>query len=233
MQKLIFHHPDTPTAGSAERIIKGENMKLRKRTCGIQMNMEERGGQRGWLEINGERVNFWAIDGMTDFFGQLIHVLCGLLGMPRCHCSGHRKTKFVRDDRYSKLVGTMNWDCQGAYSYWTLTRDVTKSNNWHEDFLLHMQIKDYAGGEDEVVKNINVVFRDFCYAVAKCGTEFLKEHGIFGYLQTTSEYEDINLREFLAVKAFALDVADEIGTDYPHKPCKDLDKELELLLFDM
>jgi len=90
---------------------------------------------------------------------------------------------------------------------------------------------------DEIkIYNYYVLYKDFCYAVAKACTEMLKEYGFFGYHHSIYCH-DINMRHLLLLKSIALDNFEARELTYynekGHGETTDLHKELELLLFDM
>ena len=186
------------------------------------------------MELPDERFEFITTDGMGEFYGQLIHVMAGLISLPQVHCDGHRKVEFREIDNRRILTGRVCWDYLGTYSIWDLTHDVTESRSWHEDFQLQLEIEE-LGYEREVItkRTLLLSFKEFCYAVLRCGTELLRNYGILGYTQMAEEYEDFNLREFLELKTYVLGVEDEVWCGMRVECRSDLQKELQLLLFEM
>ncbi len=214
-------------------------MNPKQRKCDITMVLEagDYCGQKGYLEIGSAQYPFRTSDGMGQFYGQLLHVLCGLLGIRRTNLDGHGRVKFSDDpDEYGnerrRCIGYVDWDDLGKRITWALTRDITQNPARYTDFTLQLHI---GGSYDAQPYDETFEFsaRDFCYAVCRCGTEILREYGICGYPTVADTVEDINLREFLLLKAFALQVEEEFGFTPSSSRRSNLSKELELLAMPM
>ena len=122
------------------------------------------------------------------------------------------------------------WDEEGAYSLWYMER----TPDMKTEFLVHIDIT--ICGDDVKSYHYDVSYKDLCYAFAKAYTKMLKKHGFMGYHR--SEYmEDIQVRCLLFLKAYALDCLDVIALtdseDIGEGECSSLEKEWELLMFDM
>ena len=116
-----------------------------------------------------------------------------------------------------------------AICKWTLERIPTED----PDFMLKITIDNQQS--EPKCHTYEVRYKDLCYAVAKTCTEVLKSHGIYGYHYSVYE-EDMHLRYLLFVKAVALDNLESrelTKNERRNGYSTSLEKELELLLFDM
>lgn len=103
-----------------------------------------------------------------------------------------------------------------------------------QDFPLEVAI-DIWNVDDTKSYKFTVMFRDLCYAVAKCFTDALKTYGFDGY-HTGTFTDDINIRQLLVIKAYALGILSnfvaiegkpEFRYDFTYE------EELQLLAMDM
>ena len=209
-------------------------MLLSTRPCGIHMHLEKCKicGQQGYLEFPGVRLHFRTTDGLGQFYGQLIHVMAGMIGISHTHCDGHIPCYYQDKGNRRLIVGRINWDYMGTFTKWTLVQNITNSASWYEDFSVLLDVNDHSVTTAKHQTFI-LPFRDLCYAVTKCGTEILKEYGIFGYTNLAEHFEDLNIREFLELKAFALHAEEVMGYKSLNLHKSSLENEIALLLFDM
>lgn len=129
------------------------------------------------------------------------------------------------------MVVEFQWDEEPMLTTWTIIRDAKDIGK--EDFPLKIRI---ARTSDKVVYcEFIVQYRDLCYAVAKCYTELLKRYGFSGYFHG-SYGDDINIRQLLEIKAYALGLTRNLYAEDETKSYRlqlTLDEELELLKMDM
>lgn len=123
------------------------------------------------------------------------------------------------------------WDEEPRSNTWTLTRDVKDTGK--EDFPLRVRIvrRDY----EEITHEFTVRYRDLCYAVAKCYTDMLKRYGFLGYYHG-SYGDDINLRQLLEIKGYALGLTGNMYDEDESKTYRlelSADEEIDLLKMDM
>lgn len=233
-------------------------MKLKKRDCGINMRLVPYGA--GWtdvyLDIEGDHLHFVISDVLGNQFDDLLRVLYHFHpknGDPEnaddiieCKCgicaktdTGFEVVKIVdelRDEEHPwgyidiPWKADFTWDEEGAHSKWTLERTPDES----KDFMLKIHIEQHRA--ETTTYDYEVRYKDFCYAVAKACTETLKEYGFFGYHHSTYT-QDMNIRYLLFLKSVALDNFEARNLTYyeekGHGETTVLNKELELLLFDM
>ncbi|HMM06660.1 MAG TPA: hypothetical protein PKD52_08360 [Clostridiales bacterium] len=236
----------------------GIKEKQKKRDCGIKMKIVPYGA--GWtdiyLDFAGKQLYFIISEMSKNQFNDLLKILYYLYpdqGDPeRTHelieykcgiCTetetGYKVVKITDDLHGVELPSVVRdipwkadftWDEEGAYSDWTLER-VPDQNI---DFLLKIHIEHHRA--ETKIYDYEVSYRDFCYAVAKACTEMLKEYGFYGYHYSTY-IQDMNIRYLLFLKSVALnDFEARKLTCYDkegHGETTDLQKELELLLFEM
>lgn len=124
---------------------------------------------------------------------------------------------------------TFYWDEEGSIIDWEIEHKPTLDR----EFDLNIKIGIHRNMTDES-KEYTVSYKEFCYALAKACTELLKKQGINGFHHSYWA-GDINLRYLLFIKAIALDADEMIEVKYnkTHKASSDINKELELLMFDM
>ncbi len=207
-------------------------MSFERRICNIDMTLNECQicGQRGSLKIEEKEIPFATTDGHGQFFGQLMHVMNCLLCIPRVNRNKHIGITYDYSLPLTKAEGEVIWDYLGRSVRWKLSR-LLSDGPLNEDFICALKVE-----TRETHYTFEVPFRELCYAVAKCGTNVLKQFGIVGYTRFAEEYEDFNIREFIEIKAFALGLELEMGwisMFYSNKKTTSFEKEIELLLFDM
>jgi hypothetical protein len=142
---------------------------------------------------------------------------------------------------YYRTTSKIFWDEEGRIDNITLTRRHMNMGRHLPDTLDQIEIDlDLHYGRYKYT----VDGKDLCYAVAKACTEAIKKYGFFGYAhssdpdQNAAEQMDINW--LLFIKAYALDAL-EIrivrkvweNPDHDYASASSLERELELLLFDM
>jgi len=117
------------------------------------------------------------------------------------------------------------WDEEPSTYEWNISFDL---QYFHKpDAMLNITVKRSRDSENKTYK-FNVWLSDFAYAVAKCFTECLKKYGINTYHFYTWT-DDINIRQLLVVKAFALGLLSK-GDEVLNLNFED---ELKLLQMDM
>jgi hypothetical protein len=119
------------------------------------------------------------------------------------------------------------WDEEGVIIDWVISKDPFIQ----EEFDINIKLNIY--GEEDETKEFTVSYKDFCYALAKAITQTLKKYGINGFYRGYCS-ADINIRQFLHIKAIALGAKDYIDIFWTKDgDCSDLNKEIELLMLDM
>lgn len=233
-------------------------MILKKRNCRINMSLIPYGA--GWtnlsLDMDGEKLNFILSNVMNSEFEDLMRVLYHLhpnngdyeyaehlieykVGLCEATANGYRVTKVVDSlsdgpgcGVYQNIPwkGEFTWDEEGAYSHWTIEREPSEK----EDFQIKITIE--ICRENKSKHTFVAEYKDFCYAVADAYTKMLKRYGFWGYHYSTY-CSDIHLRYFLFLKSVALNCFDARQlmhyNDEEQGSASNLEKELELLLFDM
>ncbi len=233
-------------------------MELQKRECGINIKLVADGSE--WMKIfidNGEnRLCFIVSNADGDPFDDLLRALYNLhpdnldpenandivqykIGV--CDIIESRLEVIQIVDNIDEIgdpyitedipwKAQFTWKEKGADCALTIERSRTEIN----DFMVKIHIE--RMGTDKEIYDFLVRYKDFCYAIAKASTEVLKEYGLFGFF-CANNFHDLNLRHLLFLKSVALDNDDAYDRS-PHKCASydettDLNKELELLLFDM
>ncbi|MCR5767256.1 MAG: hypothetical protein K6G45_02050, partial [Lachnospiraceae bacterium] len=120
------------------------------------------------------------------------------------------------------------WDGEPDTVCWEFERPV----NLDSDFEVSITL-DVHQNED-CKYNYTVRYRDLCYATAKAVTDLIIECGVIGFYETTW-MEDINLRQFLTIKAIALDVPIKkaYNSEGAYSVHTSIEDELKLLLKPM
>ncbi len=233
-------------------------MRLVKRNCPVKMRLVPYGG--GWTDVyvdfgDGE-LYFIISDGMGDDFDSLMKSLYYLYpnqddpfemcNFVDCKCGKLENvdgelvvTRIVdysdedegRIERDVPWKADFEWCEEGASSCWKLER-VPDLN---ESFILKVSIDVFR--DEKKHYEYEIAYEDMCYAVADACTKAIKKHGFWGYHYST-HYKDMNLRYLLFLKSIALKnmEARELKPSSDENKCgeiSDLQKELELLLFDM
>lgn len=192
-------------------------MKMTKRDCDIQLTLSRNKicGQKGELIVNGQEYGFATTEGTGQFFGRLIGIMSSFLG-----CCGNYDQQFFDqnakkddpEDGHFRLRGTMRWGYLGSYWNWHFVRDVESCPSWREENELILHVTEYIDGVNEENQfTLRLPIKDFAYAVSKCATEVIKREGFWGYYNFAEQCEDFNVRQFLYIKAYALDVSEDLG----------------------
>ena len=129
------------------------------------------------------------------------------------------------------MVVGFQWDEEPMLTTWYIIREAKDIGK--KDFPLIIRI---TRTNDKVVNHeFTVHYRDLCYAVSKCYTELLKRYGFLGYFHR-SYGDDINIRQFLEIKGYALGLTSNLYAEDETKSYRlqlTPDEELELLKMDM
>lgn len=224
---------------------------LKKRDCEISMKLVPYGA--GWtdvyLNIGEDNLYFVISSVLGDTFTDLLRVLYFL--HPENNDPEREENYIdcwqglVENDEVVRIAerieqcpctvrpipkkGAFVWDEEGSASQWVIEREPTLAT----DFDIKVSI-DVCRAESKHYE-YTVRYRDFCYAVAKACTEVLKSHGIYGYHHSVYQ-DDMPLRYLLFIKSVALDNFEareltDMGDN--NGEGSSLEKEIELLLFDM
>ncbi len=127
---------------------------------------------------------------------------------------------------------SFEWEEEPRADRWRLS--LVNRELGRQDFPLEVAI-DIWNVDDTKSYRFTVMYRDLCYAVAKCFTEVLKTYGFNGY-HAGSYTDDINIRQLLVIKAYALGILSnfvaiegepEYGYDFTYE------EEVQLLTMDM
>ena len=222
-------------------------MKLVKRKCDIRIRLTPFGCdfQKVQIYIGGDRHILWPSSVMGLQFSELLYELYSLY--TEDNLRHYHKEKSLPPDTgpypapYYRTTSKISWDEEGRIDDITLTRRHMNMGRHLPDTLDQIEIDlDLPYGR----YNYTVDGKDFCYAVAKACTEAIKKYGFFGYAHSSDPdqhaAEQMNINQLLFIKAYALDAL-EIrtvkkvweNTDHDYASASSLEKELELLLFDM
>jgi hypothetical protein len=230
-------------------------MKLKKRDCPLSFKLIPRGG--GWthvyMNVGEERIFFIITNVMGQQFNDLVRALYFFTPGQRdsdraddivdCKVgvvyNDTNKVVEVRDDLKGLPMGSVfreiayraefSWDEEGSSSKWVLEREPTEDT----EFVVKLHIEIHRN--ETKVYDYEFRYADLCYAVAKACTATLKKYGFLGYHYSTY-HENFNITQLLYLKAIALrclevrELQDD-GTKYGG--VSNLQKEIELLLFDM
>lgn len=139
---------------------------------------------------------------------------------------------------YWRTVSSVKWDEEGR----TVTIRFERQYNdpFDNQDIINIELFTFLGKFCYCVEG-----KDLCYAIAKACTETLKKYGFMGYCFSSDDScrqgESLDLNKLLFIKAYALDAMeirklqllwkDPHGWMDAHR--SSLEKELELLLFDM
>lgn len=205
-------------------------MTIQKRDCGIKMKFREL--KAGWLymefDIENKHFEFKSSYCLGNGIEDLISIIYNL---------NPKRQGFEYDDRINSTDNDIPISAQvslceeGSWINWKFEREDTKEIDCN--LTIYLTVDRGGDGEEQNYKFI-VRYKDFCYALAKACTEMLKGYGIVGYWQSYWR-QGFPLREFLEIKAIALDDFSYIDTVYDENNGErsNLNKEIEFLLLDM
>ncbi len=126
---------------------------------------------------------------------------------------GLLKIKVEREDNIPDLDGfywdsvvvrtCFTWEEEPEDARWQISLDPKFYGP--ENFPLDITIDRWNTDNITQSYRFTVMYRDLCYAVAKCFTEALKTYGFNGY-HAGSYTDDTNIRQLLVIKAYALSI---------------------------
>ena len=128
---------------------------------------------------------------------------------------------------------SFRWDSSLSYSEWIIELSEEEYNKKEPE--LHITIRREIGWGRLIDYHFRVKYKDYCYAVGKCFTDYIKRCGISRY-HFHIQVDDINLRQLLFVKAYGLGA---LGSDKAFCQCTEEDfnlkfeEEIDVLLADM
>ena len=214
-------------------------MKLQKRDCPI--NFEFKRCVAGWLDIvvNIEQQKFDA--SISYCMGPSLNALVEALVAfnPEYPDRGYeskyveyKKVQFGKNEddyEYLPYLAKFIWDEEGSDVDWKIEKVPSKKIDF--DVQLELTI---SGRKNDGVYKFTVDYGDLCYATAKLCTEIIKKCGFWGYYNNYW-VKHIDIYDLLYLKAWALKATKMLNlTANKDKQLKsDLNKELELLMFDM
>ena len=167
-------------------------------------------------EIGGDHHEFIVSSAVGDSFWYLPEILYSLC-------------PWKDDMDQSKVERSFTWEEEGPWSDWEIECDSRCSGD-NFDVTVKIDVSKDKGGKYEYTVN----YADLCYAVTKACTAVLKKYGLLGYCKA-AWYSGINLRKLIILKAYALQCREVVtyrAADQEGE-VSDINKELELLLFDM
>lgn len=124
------------------------------------------------------------------------------------------------------------WDEEPEFDEWSIERKTKDFGEPNFTAKVIIMLKNRHEQEDREII-LDIKYKDLCYATAKCFTECLKKYGFMGF--SIGAYGDeINIRQLLIIKAFALGlIGNENGLYVDNHYGLTFEEEIELLLMDM
>ena len=226
----------------------GDFLKLVKRNCDIRIRLTPVGCdfQKVQFYIGGDRHILWPGSVMGMQFSELLYELYNLY--TENDLRHYHKEKSLPPNTgpypapYYRTTSKIVWDEEGRIDEITLTRRHMNPGRHLPDSLDQLEVDlDLPYGR----YNYIIAGKDFCYAVAKACTEAIKKYGFMGYAHSSDpeQYsaEKMDINKLLFIKAYALDALEvravtklwEDPNNCESASASSLEKELELLLFDM
>ena len=231
-----------------------KGMDLIKRECGIRLHLVPRGA--GWSDVHADfgtgEMQFIISHVLGGDFETFMAALCALhpdntadFCLPHLIrykfanvsvVDGVEQITSIDDEPKGEYIlipwmAKFDWDEEGSESYWILEREP----NFDTEFDVKIKIE--LCRDETTFHEFNVPYADLCYAAAAAYTRAMKKHGLCGYHSATQGSEEINFRVLLMLKSIALGCADELrdswSADGRQGGSTDIEKELELLCFDM
>ncbi len=217
-------------------------MDLQKRYCPIQIHLTPTEAYSLVVDIviNGEKRRIIPSAAMfgSMFDGFLSAVYLLYTEGKDCHNSGKLQT-VTRDIDNDIISSKLEWDDGGTIITIRFSREYhSKCFETKDADPVKMSITYEVDDNLFETSQYTVEGRDLCYAVAKACTEMLMTYGIRGYTYSTGDdtvADDMfDLDHLLFVKAYALNVPEVRKMERKENGlASDIDKEIELLMFDM
>ncbi|MBO4295063.1 MAG: hypothetical protein J5896_06450 [Alphaproteobacteria bacterium] len=210
-------------------------MNLQKRDCPIKFEIKS--CSLGWLNVSlhiGKDIHDISISYIGNGINALLESLVYL--HPDYNEHGresqymeYKKVEIDGKEYYIPYIAKFDWNEEGSEVSWKIAKYPDNKDNFSVMVDLNI-IRQTNGG----VFKYKVDYRDLCYATADLCTNLLKNLGFNGYFNSYWQ-KNINIYDLLFVKAYALKAMYLLNLKYSDKYSwySDINKELELLLFDM
>lgn len=147
---------------------------------------------------------------------------------PECSLHSIPKEEYVCGGNWKFEI---NWDGEGPLTNIMIEREPTERT----EFDIKINLIAYKGDKEKHYTYV-VSYQDFIYAVCKAYTEMVRKYGLFGF-HRSFPYGDIILRQFLYLKAIALNnfdpIKDTVDPQNDWRYYSNFDEELELMKFEM
>lgn len=208
---------------------------LKKRYCDININVRPLGCKFVLFEmmVGKEKFEFMPSSAVASHqFGALVSAIYSLFFEGDDYHEEWNKNLDIVDENNviqffrSKVL----WDNEGDTVDILFTRKADVEIDYDNDEII-MEIYNY----DDLLKKYILKTKDLCYAVAKAFTEVIKKYGFYGYRYST-ENDFFIIHQLLYIKSFALgnfEARERVKCDSDFVYKTDIEKEIELLLFDM
>ena len=208
-------------------------------------------------DISGDHHELYASSVMGGQFALFMQaVYCLYMEKNDPHRCFNRSVKFWRvfpTEDNSLRTGEVRvnaeiwWDREGAFDFFLFSRvqSECRTRSFPQKDLVYIEIRQNRHRKGPK-RTYVVEGRDLCYAVAKALTDVLKKVGIHGYYRSTGDSCDdccgdsIDFEQFLFLKAYALGAEevrmltqDGLDEDWDEAEASPIEKEIELLLFEM
>ena len=225
----------------------GVYLNFKKRDCNIRIRLTPCSSDfiKVQFKINGVVNDFYLSGVMGSQFSSLLTAVYCLyeeedLEHWRFRRYSHELKRDCKDGQESTKAEIF-WDGE-AYGYTTIT--IWRKSNTLKPLPPDQPDPVHITFWGRKSKPYVVDGRDLCYALAKACTEALKKYGFKGFLKSNcGEYlgDSINVEKLLFIKAYALGALDtrkttmawEAPNGWMCAEASSLEKEMELLLFDM
>lgn len=202
--------------------------------------------EHGWTEleavINGERIKF-QISGIWEDQNPSNLLQTAYLFNP--YIAGNINERFdidydLVDGEYKNfadipLKSEFEWDSEPYITKWCIYMPLAQLEE--KEATLYISIKKNIGKEESKEYYFEIKYRDFCYAVGKCFSDYLKQASGVEQYHVDSFGDEINLRYLVFAKAYGMGL---IGKDISFMECYrgsketlSFQEELEVLAMDM
>ena len=208
-------------------------------------------------DIGGDHHKLYAssvMGGQFDYFLKAVYCLYEEKGDPHRGFGNNVKVWWIQPTENSTIkkgeirVNTeFLWDGEGSLAFIRFSRIRSESltDIFPEEDRVSVEIR-FHRHRKGLMYSYFVEGRDLCYAISKAVTDVLKKYGIHGYYRSTGDSCDVSQgdiidpEKLLFIKAYALGAMEtrtlkpvHSDNDFDYSESSSIEKEIELLLFEM
>ena len=211
--------------------------------CHVKFTITE--CEAGWtkleVEINGEHIDFiisgiWQDKNPSNLL-QTAYLFNPFLGAfkERMDIDYQMVDEDYKGYSDIPLKSEFEWDSEPYITKWCIYMPLAQLEE--KEAMLYISIKKDIGKEESKEYDFEIKYRDFCYAIGKCFSDYLKQASGVEQYHVDSFGDEINLRYLVFAKAYGMGlIRNDISFMDCYRGSKEtlsFQEELEVLAMDM